>query len=145
MADIATCDGTKISYEAYEGRCSNELQDHLQWSRSPIKLSTSFWELWKKAIRKSLVKNYSRQLELSTTLGTWQPESLSKWKWVFSEDDNRIYHQEGLLWRGFARQTGRRSKNNFNWTDALYHIPPDGTPISIKPVSYTHLTLPTKA
>ena len=79
LADISTPDGQCLTFEAYNGVCSNGLRQKLGWPCKPPRLPDPFIRLWQEALRKVALCPYdpsaSRRLE---------PGFCAPWKWYYS-------------------------------------------------------------
>ena len=87
LADIATADGKRISFQAYEAVDSNGLRKDLLWHKAPTKeeMPPAFITLWKSALNKCF-NNQSSSIDciISTVLklGYWVDQDIEdKWVW----------------------------------------------------------------
>ena len=74
LAEIAIADGSRISYQSYEGIESNGLRKDLTWPKVPTKeqMPTAFITLWKSALNKCFINHASginRQISTGLSLG----------------------------------------------------------------------------
>ena len=87
LADIVIADGSRISYQAYEGTESNGLCKDLIWQKVPTKeqIPTAFVTLWKSALNKCFINHAScidRRISTSLSLGNWVDQEVGgKWVW----------------------------------------------------------------
>jgi hypothetical protein len=96
LADIVDAGGTVITQQAWEGKCNHRTGSVLEWPRSPDRLPSAHWTLWKQALTSCFLH---RDRQLSQSLGHWIKQPPQRWKWFFSHSEDRLYAKEGWLWR----------------------------------------------
>jgi hypothetical protein len=116
LSDISTVDGHDITLDACQGRRDPVSGIEHEWPRNPRKLADRFWELWNKALRKCFLAPRSSRT-LRSPLGRWD-RFPSRWQWFYSPAEDRLYKQEGWMWRAFPVYRVRTSRR---FGSAKYH------------------------
>lgn len=101
LADIATPNGRRITFDAWNVIGSNNLCSGYDWPRNPPSFTQRQKEIWQQALHKTFsVPNSGRicrDLCMSKLLGPWTDDKLKeKWVYHYDQGSNRIYKKEGL-------------------------------------------------
>jgi hypothetical protein len=94
LADICTVDGKAITLDAWQGQRDHSSGKEYSWPRVQSKLPSHYWELWQKALRLCFLVRGVR-------MGPWT-RFPPHWQWFYSPQEDRIYKQEGWMWRPFS-------------------------------------------
>jgi hypothetical protein len=105
--------------------CNHRTGSVLEWPRSPERLPSAHWTLWKQALTSCFLH---RDRQLSQSLGHWIKQSPQRWKWFFSHSEDQLYAKEGWLWRVYprslSRTSGRRGGSRYLRSELLIREPP---------------------
>ena len=106
LADIATPDGRRITFDAWNVIGSNNLRVDYDWPRSPPSFTQRQKEVWQQAIHKTfIVQNTGRMcrdIRITNILGPWLDNKLrDKWLYHYDSGSNRIYKKRRIRMEGF--------------------------------------------
>ena len=102
LSDICTMDLKRITLDSYNGNPQRR-RPQCGWPRAPPQLSSTHWNLWKKAITKCFLRTGTTQREIRHNLGNWLPGIRETWEWFWSPSDNRLYHRQGFYYRVYSK------------------------------------------
>ena len=110
LADIATADKKRISFQAYRGVKSNGLHKDIMWPKVPTKeeMPPAFVTLWKSALNKCFVNQFSSiNQRISTNLeqGDWVDQDIEgKWVRWSIPGEFRIYQRNNNNWSYYRQR-----------------------------------------
>jgi hypothetical protein len=96
---------------SWTGKKDKNKCNQYQWPQSPLSLPAQHWQIWRKALRKCFIhpmKTDARELQMP--LGDWEKDATSTWQWFYSDEEDSLYKQEGLLWYEFRPEQRRRRR-----------------------------------
>ena len=126
LSDVTTMDGTSITLDAWNGRRDPSSCTEYNWPRVQTMPPERYWKLWQKALRKCFLAPGSSR-NLVDKLGRWSRFPV-RWKWFYSTPEDRLYKQEGWMWRAYPRLLVRSSPRvgftKYRWSDEVTRIRP---------------------
>ena len=92
LSEITTADGLMIEGWAWRGFKYALKINHYTWPRSPKQLSSNHWNLWQRALKVTFLTHLGEsERTLRVAMGNWKGSVKHRWRWFYSEKDDRIY------------------------------------------------------
>jgi hypothetical protein len=104
VSDITSADGQLILPDFWHGRSVSRKTSDTRWPRAPPRRSLSV-DTWQVLLRP--LTRLGPSTTLRRPLGPWFKNPASTWKWLFSSDEDRIYHRLGHVWQTYRRDDSR--------------------------------------
>ena len=129
LSDIVSADGYKITINAWNGIREDRGGSKYQWPRTQQILPTKHWEQWRRILEQIFLSRGTPR-GLTEHLLEWTDGAPSHWKWYFCPAEDRLYAQEGWLWRAYCQHRGRTSsrqcRSKYIPTTQTFWTPPEG-------------------
>jgi hypothetical protein len=93
VSDISTGDGLRIHPLAWYGFPPDDAGIDVQWPTQGHP-TPKCWTIWQLAIRKCFLYAHLGQHDLRRPLGRWLRPTPSKWKWLYSPSEDRVYSRQ---------------------------------------------------
>ena len=135
LADITVADGRTLHPQSYEGvRRESRLHEY-DWPRQPPMLSTTHWNLWKRALHETILVWYatSTNLRLQQPLGRFLKPPPRCWRWFYRVSTDTVYEDttDGDTVKVYTR-SNRTRRGRFSHTQTLTTRPTTAVPASIQ-------------